>query len=71
VSTIANRHRNIERHSRRLRLAAATTARLQDIGFCLMQVLRGDREAVEDVLAAWRRVAHSRQMDRERRAALR
>ena len=70
VSTIANRHRNIARHAQRLPRVAACAAILQDVAFCTKQTISGDREAVPDVIAAWRYTARYRAMDRERRLKL-
>ncbi|MEM7142434.1 MAG: glycosyltransferase family 2 protein [Actinomycetota bacterium] len=69
VSTLANRRRNIRRHSptpRRTGLLAS----VQDAGFAALRLVRGDVAAPRDVLAAWRRIASERTSDQEKRRRL-
>ncbi len=70
VTTLTNRHRNIVRHGHRPWFAVTAVAVVQDIGFVVLRLLRGDLGVVRDMSQAWRRAARHLRDDRAKRRRL-
>ena len=69
VNTIANRHRNIVRHADRWVLTNSFAV-VQDVGFAVLQLVKGDLAAPRDVWSGLRRHAQTLRADVARRRQL-
>lgn len=71
TSTLRNRHRNIVRHGPRPWPLFTAFAGVQDIGFVVLQLVKGDGAVVGDMLRAWAGAAHTMVADARLRRRLR
>lgn len=70
TSTLANRHRNIVRHAPAPWWARSALALVQDVGFTVLRLARGDVQAPGDVGRAWARVVRNLRADLGKRRQL-